>query len=278
MGNLLDSLGLTSPGTGRLPPAQTADGRKVDLNLPPDYIQKQEEAKQGKPKVDFKLPSDPKAQLDLFAQAIEKTTDAAQRDKLVRGLRDALSKIPQPFLKPDEVKKKIDDGIRSLIDSKSKELLLKLIEAAVGQKAQKVDPDAKPAYGPRVEEKDLGEKILKIPLPFPGDAPKKPVQGSFEFRGLPRSARPSSYVSFKLRTPHWWDAGRYPGSYVVSMDATAYERDKDRATTAGETHLVESGELSLSILLPDAPGVAVLAIKVQGTLESHPVERIELKA
>lgn len=277
MGKLLDSLGLSSPGVGRLPPAQTADGRKVDLNLPPDYIEKQEQAKAPKPKVDFKLPSDPKQQVDVFAQALEKTTDAVQRDKLVRGLRDQIAKIPQPFLKPDEVKKKLDDAIKSLIESKSKELLLQLIEAAVGQKAQKVDPDAKPSYGPRVEEKDLGEKILKIPLPFPGDAPKKPVQGSFEFRGLPRSARPSSYVSFKLRTPHWWDAGKYPGSYVVSIDAAAYDKDAAGAAVADDTRIETSGELSLSVRMPDAPGSAVLAIKIQGVLEGHPVERIELK-
>lgn len=270
MGNLLDAL--------KLPPIQTADGRTIDLNLPPDYIEKQEQAKKNQPKVDFKLPSDPKKQVDVFAQALEKTTDAVQRDKLVRGLRDALSKIPQPFLTPDEVKKKIDEGIKSLIESKSKELLLKLIEAAVGQKAQKVDPDAKPQYGPRVEEKDLGEKILKTPeIPLPWDKPKAPVQGFFEFRGLPRTAKPGSYVSFKLRTPHWWDPGKFPGSWVVSETAADYAKDSTRpSASAAQVHLDTAGELSLSIALPEGAGEAVLAISVQGQLEHDPVERIKL--
>lgn len=272
MGSLLDALGLDP---SRLPPATAADGRKVDLNLRKDY---DPGASANKPKVDFKMPSDPKQQVDLFARAIEKAQDAVVRDKLVRGLRDQIAKIPQPFLEPGEVKKKIDEAIRSLIESKSKELLLKLIEAAVGQSAQRMpEVDAKPRYGPQVQEKDLGEKILRIDLPFPGDQPKKITRGHFEFRGLPKRAKAGSYVSFKLLTPHWFDPGKTPGSWVEAIRAEDHRRDGDAARSPLQgTHIEQTGELSLSLALPSDAGAWVIAIRIQSGLEGTPVEPIVL--
>lgn len=272
MGKLLDSLGL--PPLKLKPPADAPlAGKPIDLNLPESYVLPEV----PKPKVDFKMPADPNKQVDLFADALAKATDAVIRDKLVRGLRDQIAKIPQPFLKPHEVKKKIDEAIKSLLESKSKELLLELIEAAVGQRAQKMpDDDKRTQLGPRVEEKDLGEKIVKIELPFPGDKPKPVVRSSFELCDLPRSAKPGSRISFKLLTPHWFHP-EPPFSYVVLMEADDFAKNKRGARNLGDAHIETAGPIALWINLPDEPGSYVFAIKSGSDFESHPVESIESK-
>lgn len=270
MGKLLDSLGL--PPLKLKPPADAAlAGKPIDLNLPEGYVLPEV----PKPTIDFKMPADPNKQVDLFADALAKATDAVIRDKLVRGLRDQIAKIPQPFLKPDEVRKKIDEAIKSLIESKSKELLLKLIEAAVGQKAQKMpDDDKRTQFGPRVEEKDLGEKIFKIELPFPGDKPKPVVRGSFEFRDLARTAKPGSRISFKLLTPHWFNP-EPPSTYVVLMEADDFAKNKGSARNLGQSRIETAGPIKLWIDLPELPGRYVFAISSGSGFEGYPVEPIE---
>ena len=274
MATLLETLGLTplhpSPGMPPAPAAATgaaSPGPPVSLKMRPSDATA----------TDAKLPADPKKQVDLLADAIVKVQDAAKRDKLVVLLRDALVKIP-PVMSDKDARKAIDKAIDSLIESGSKKLLLSLIEAAVGKKATTMPDDDKRAQtGPPLKEKDLGEHILKSPE-IPIGKPPAVHRNSFEFRGLPRSARPSSYIDFTLRTPDWFEPyGRMGAGWVLIMEADDYKKNRDGAARLKDRHIEQKGELKLSLAMPDDPGNYVIAIKVGPSLESYPVENIEIK-
>ena len=222
-----------------------------------------------------KLPADPQKQVDLLADAIAKTQDAVKRDKLVRALRDAVAKI-QPVMSDKDAKKQIDKAIDSLIESGSKKLLLDLITAIVGKgPSQQPDPDKPHPVGPNMKEKDLGEHIFKSPE-IPIGKPPAVHRNSFEFRGLPKTARPELYVSFKLVTPDWFDPGKTPGSWVMIMTPADHAANKLGGNDT-DVHIDGKGTLDLSMRMPDDPGSYVIVIKIQSGFEDYPVEEIEVK-
>ena len=161
--------------------------------------------------IDFKLPADPKQQVGLLADAIAKTQDAVKSDQLVKLLRDAIAKI-QPLVSNAEARKQIDKLIDKGIDAAGKAALMKIIELVVGKGAsQAPDPDQPHPTGPNVKEKDLGEHILKTPeIPF-GKPPTAP-RNSFQFRGLPKSAKAGSFVDVQVL-----DAGLVPPGSTRDM-------------------------------------------------------------
>ena len=269
----LSTLGMR-PGTGAAPAGKPYDlNLPPGLGLPPGY---DPDDPKNKPAAELKLPADPQKQIDLLAEAIAKTQDAVKRDKLVRALRDVVAKI-QPVMSDKEAKKQIDKAIDSLIESGSKKLLLDLITAVVGKgPSQAPDPDAPHPVGPAMKEKDLGEHILKSPeIPF-GKAPAV-HRNSFEFRGLPKTTKPSAYVDFKLLTPDWFDPGKTPGSWVIVMEAADFKKNRQSAHDIHDVHITAKGTLSLSLAMPDEPGHYVIAIKIQADFENYPVEEIEVK-
>jgi len=258
----------------RLPPIEGPDGRIIDLNLPMGY---DPDAPAKKPADLGKLPSDPKARVDFLADAVIKVQDAVKRDKLVAALRDAIVKI-QPVMDDKEAKKKIDEAIDSLISAGSKKLLTALLVAIVGKAPTKMPEDGKRPTGPPLTEKDLGETIFKSPeLPLPWDKPKKTTQNYFEFRDLPRKARASSYIDFKLRTPHWFEPyGKMGAGRVVVMKADDHKKEGDRATKLADKRIEQKGEVAMRIGLPDEPGAYVVGVYVGSGLEHTPLEPLEL--
>ena len=227
---------------------------------------------------DPKLPADPKKQVDLLADAIVKVQDAAKRDKLIVLLRDAIVKI-QPVMPDKDAKKAIDKAIDSLIETGSKKLLTALIETLVGKKATEMPPEDKREHtGPAVKEKDLGEHILKSPeIPLPFDKAPKLHRNSFEFRGLPKKARASSYLDFKLRTPDWFEPyGKMGAGRVVVMQTDDFKKNRDGASRLSDKRIENKGEVAMSLLLPIDPGSYVIGIVVGSGLESYPTEDIEL--
>jgi len=103
-------------------------------------------------------------------------------------------------------------------------------------------------------------------------------RNSFEFRGLPKTAKPSSYIDFKLRTPDWFEPyGKMGAGWVVIMEADDFKKNGETATRLHDRHIEQKGEISLSLAMPDDPGRFVIAVKVGPTFESYPVENIELK-
>lgn len=257
----------------RLPPVQGPDGRTIDLNLPKNY---NPDAPPKKAPA-TRLPSDPKERVDFLADAVLKVQDAVKRDKLVVALRDAIVRI-QPVMADKDAKKKLDEAIDSLISSGSKKLLTALLVAIVGKEPTSMPEDGKRPTGPTVKEKDLGETILKTPeLPLPFDQPKKRTQNYFEFRGLPRRARVSSYIDFVLRTPHWFEPyGKMGAGRVVIMTTEDHRKNGDGAAKLADKRIEEKGDVKMSLAVPDDPGSYVVGIYVGSGLEHTPSETLEL--
>lgn len=256
------------------PPADAplADPKPVkpDLHLPDDYRLPEEK----KPAIELKLPADPKKQVDLLTDAITKVQDAAKRDKLILALRDAIVKI-QPVMSGKDARKALDKAIDSLVETGSKKLIMALLEAATGRKATEMPPgDDHSQIGPPLKEKDLGEHIFKLPeLPLPFDQPPKLRHGSFEFRGLPAKARASSYVDFTLRTRDGFES--FTG-YVMVMEADDYKKNGGHADRLKESEIKATGDVAMSIAMPDQPGSYVLGIFIRSVLEGYPTANIEV--
>ena len=252
------------------------DLRLPGLDLPPPrYDGGDGSGTDKKPAADLKLPADPQKQIDLLADAIARTQDAAKRDKLIRALRDAVAKI-QPVMSDKDAKKEIDKAIDSLIASGSKKLLLDLITAIVGKgPSTRPDPDQPHPVGPNVKEKDLGEHIFKSPE-IPIGKPPAVHRNSFEFRGLPKTAKPGAAISYKLLTPDWFDPGKTPGSWVMVMTPEDHSANKLGGNDT-DVHIDSKGTLDLRMRMPDTPGNYVIVIKIQSAFEDYPVEPIEVK-
>ena len=273
MTTLLESLGLPSLG---LPATVALAAGPATAAGPGATLTSLKMRDPAAPTPDPKLLADPKKQVDLLADAIVKVQDAAKRDKLVVLLRDALVKI-QPVMPDKDAKKAIDKAIDSLIETGSKKLLTLLIETLVGKKATEMPPEDKREHtGP--EEKDLGEHVLKSPeIPLPFDKAPKVHRNSFEFRGLPKKTRASSYLDFKLRTPDWFEPyGKMGAGRVVVMLADDFKKNRDGAARLSDKRIENKGEVAMSVLLPIDPGSYVIGIVVGPGLESYPTEDIEL--
>lgn len=265
MGRILGPLGLPPLN---LPADAPTLAPVPSLRLPDDY-----QLPEGKPAgSDLKLPADPKKQVDLLIDAIGKVQGAAKRDKLVAALRDAIVKI-QPVMSDKDAKKALDKAIDSLVESGSKKLLMALLEAATGRKATEVKDGDRTQTGPPMKEKPLDEHIFTIPLPLPFDKPPPVHRGSFEFRGLPRKARVSSYVDFTLRTRDGFES--FTGDVVV-MEADDFKKNGQHANRLKQKQIEDKGDVKMSIAMPDEPGQYVIGIFIRSVLESYPIEDIEV--
>lgn len=222
------------------------------------------------------LPSDPPKRVEALADLVTKVSDKARRDPVVRALRDAIVKI-QPLMPDADAKKKIDEAITDLVDKGVKAGIMALLKAVVGKEPTKVDRDAPPTYGPRVQTKDLGEKMIVTPeLPLPFDKAPKVKRNSFELLGLKRSYKPSKYFDFKLRTPDWFEPNGHMGAgWVVIASKEDFDKSGGRPRVR-DKHIETRGELSLSLAAPDDPGTYVLFIVVGSGAESHPVHEFEV--
>lgn len=263
----------TPTGLG-MRPAEDKSGKQPDnLGLPGLDLPKNGNLADPKKPIDLKLPDDPQKQVDLLADAIARTQDAAKRDKLVKLLRDAIARI-QPVMSDADAKKEINKLIDKGIDAAGKAALLKIIELVVGRgPSQAPDPDQPHPTGPNVKEKDLGEHILKTPeIPF--GKPPATHRNSFEFRGLPKSTKAGGFLDVQLLTPDWFHPDP-PATWLTVVTAEAYKQ-KNLRGYEHEVHLDSKGTLRLTIHLPDEPGSYVVVIKNGDRAEQEP-EPIELK-
>ena len=288
MSKFLDALGLPPPpatakagasptptGLGMRSGDDKAGKKPYDLDLPGLTCPRTSNPDDPKKQPDFKLPTDPKAQVGLLADAIARTSDAVKRDKLVQMLRAAIVKI-QPVMSDPEAKKAIDKLIDKGIDAAAKAALMKLIELAVGKGAsQAPDPDKPHPTGPNVKEGVPGEHIFKTPeIPF--GKPPAVQRGSFEFRGLPKSAKAGSFIDVQVLTPHWFSP-EPPSTYLVVVSSEAYKKN-DLSGGDRAPRIDSKGTLKLSVHLPDEPGSYVVLLQSGGRAEqTTPVEPIELK-
>jgi hypothetical protein len=223
------------------------------------------------------LPTDLPKRAEALAELVTKVSDAAKRDPIVRALRDVIVKI-QPVMSDAEAKKKIDKAIDDLVAKGVKEGIMALLKVVVGKDPTQVDRDGLPKYGPNVPEKDLGEKIFKLPeMPLPFDKPPPVRRNSFEFLGLSKSYKPSKYFDFKLRTPDWFEVnGRMGAGWVVIASKEDFDKNNGRPTRLRDKRIDAKGEISVSLAAPDDAGRYVIYIVVGSGPEAHPVHEFDV--
>jgi hypothetical protein len=287
---LLQTLGLTTPAGaganpgGARPPGNTGPTGplKAPYDVPHDEIAAPVKKDKGLGDAELQkalknLPSDPPKRAEALADLVTKVSDTAKRDPLVRALRDTIAKI-QPLMSDADAKKKIDKAIDDLVSKGAKEALMALLKAAVGKAPTKVDRDAPRKDGPNMPEKDLNEKIFKLPeIPLPFDKPPKVRRNSFEFVGLSKSYKPSKYFDFKLRTPEWFQVnGKMGAGWVVIASKDDFDKTSGRPTRLRDKRIDSKGEVAMSLAAPDEPGRYVIFIVVGSGAENHPVEEFDV--
>ncbi|HMC16813.1 MAG TPA: hypothetical protein VKI18_14340, partial [Albitalea sp.] len=102
------------------------------------------------------LPDDPVKRTEVVAGAVSRITEKARRDPIARGLRDWLAN-KQPFTSDANARKKLDDGIKDLVEKGVKEGLLALVSGLLGKAPTEVDRNKKPKDPITLPEKDPGE-------------------------------------------------------------------------------------------------------------------------
>jgi hypothetical protein len=221
------------------------------------------------------LPTSPPQRVLALAELVTEVSEAVKRDPIVKALRGLIVKI-QPVMPDDEAKKAIDDAISDLVGKGVLEGIKKLLEGLAGKKAEKVDPDAPPRYGPDVKEKDTGIEKLETP-PIPFDTPPKVQRNSFELVGLSKKYKPTNYFNFKLRTPAWWEPrSRLGAGWVVIATTEDFNKSGAHADRLRKVQIEGKGELGLSLSAPDAPGSYTIFIVVGSGAEEHPTHEFEV--
>jgi hypothetical protein len=280
---LLQALGLTPPaGVGAKPGGAAgptgplkAPGYDPADELPGAKKRTLDDAELGKALKN--LPADPPKRAEALADLVTRVGDAAKRDPIVRALRDLIVKI-QPVMPDVEAKKKIEKAIDDLVEKGVKEGIMALLKIVVGKAPTEVDRNAPPKDGPNMPEKDLGEKILKLPeMPLPFDKPPPLRRNSFEFLGLAKTYKPSKYFDFRLRTPDWFVVGGKMGAgWVVVAAKDDFDKSGGRPTRLRDKRIDSKGELSMSLAAPDDPGKYVIYIVVGPSAESYPVHEFDV--
>ncbi len=285
---LLQTLGLTTPtgtgttGGGAKPTGTT--GQPTGPLKAPNYNPPDEVPGAKKKTLDDdalasalkRLPTDPPKRVEALADLVTKVSDAVKRDPIVRALRDTIVKI-QPIMSDADAKKKLDQAIDDLVAKGIKEGIMALLKLAVGKEPTPVDRDAPRQDGPNLPQKDLKEKIFKLPeMPLPFDKPPKVHRNSFEFVGLAKSYKPSKYFDFKLRTPEWFEPyGRMGAGWVAIATKDDFDKSGGRPRVR-DKKIETKGELSMSLAAPDDPGRYVIFIVVGPSAEDYPVHEFDV--
>jgi hypothetical protein len=105
------------------------------------------------------LPPAVVGRINNLTELIQKASDAAVKDPLVKELRDLLSKL-QPFMPAEDAQKEIDKAIRSLVEDGANAAIMAIVEIFTGKSPSKI-PDNPSHTGPDVPQTDLGEHIFR---------------------------------------------------------------------------------------------------------------------
>lgn len=276
---LLDALGLTAPPLGRsrgINPLTGGPGPTGPLRKPNDVPREElpSPKKKDMSDADLKkalsgLPADPLKRADALADIVLGVSDKLRRDPIVRALRDTIAKIV-PFMSTDEAKKELDKAIKDLVEKGIKAGIKALLEAAAGKVRDKT-----PADGPTMPERDLKERILKLPeLPLPIDKPPKLKVNRFRIENLPKTTPPSKYFNFTLTTPDWFkvDDANLGAAWVVIAAKDAYAKANGRPPRLRDKKIDSKGKLSLSLAAPDDPGAYVIYVVLGSGPEDSSLE------
>jgi hypothetical protein len=207
-----------------------------------------------------------------LTELIQKVSDAAQRDPLVKKLREALVKI-QPFMPDKDAKKLIDDAVKSLVEEGVKEGIMKILEAVAGKSATTM-PDDRNQTGPDVPQKDLDEHILKTPKIPIDDAPKKPARHFFEFRNGPRKTyEAGATIKFTIVPPD--DFNSMNGAKRVVIVAAA-DRDAVNPERLGRVDLESASPRAIEMPAPKKVGRYVIRVDIGLSFEDGNMQEFEV--
>lgn len=197
-----------------------------------------------------------------LADLIAAAGPAVARDPLVRELRDAVAAIT-PFVPGKEVVKALDDAIEKGVPEGIKAGVSALLEK-LGAKTTSTDP---PTHtGPPLAEKDLGEKIFKMPeVPLSAiglDPIPKLKRFSFELNGLSSAYKPGSPITFTMRTPDDFELNSPAGnSHVVILEAADFKANGGKAASVVRAKVDAKGKMTMTLSAPEKPGDYVIGVK-----------------
>jgi hypothetical protein len=285
---LLDSLGLGAPPIGRsrgINPTTGNPGPTGPIKAPNAEPREEVAAPKKKGLDDAELtkalknlPADAPKRAEVLAELATQVSDKIKRDPIVRALRDTLAKI-QPIMSDADAKKKIDKAIDDLVSKGIKDGIMALLKLVVGKEPSKVDRDAPRKDGPNMPERDLNERIFKLPeLPLPFDQPPKLKVLRFRLE-VPKTVKPSKYFDFTLTTPDGFkpDDSKTGATWVLISTKDDYDKNGGRPTVGRGVHVVAKGKQKLSHAAPDDPGRYVIFVKVGPGIEASSAEEFEVK-
>ncbi|GEM_PF-2687575 len=249
----------------------TGKGNAPDPGGKGDFRQLTDEQLQ---KILSSLPTDPVKRTEVVADAVSRISDKARRDPIARGLRDWLAN-KQPFTSDANARKKLDEGIKDLVDKGVKDGLLALVSGLLGKDPGQVDRDKKAKDPITRPENDVGEHIGKSPeFDLPLDKPGKVTHTHFEFLKAPDSVTGGKYFSFKLRTPTSFKPGVSGNAYVAISSKADFDAKSPHRES--EVKFDTKGDLSLSIVAPLDAGRYVMYVVVGPSREDRPVHEFDV--
>ena len=268
---LLEALGLTTPfgrPKGINPLGNT--GPTGPLRAPGDVPREEVAApkkEKGLSDADLtkalkNLPGEPRKRAEALAELAAQIGDKVRRDPIVKALRDTVAKIT-PFMSDAEAKKKLDKALDELVSKGIKDGIMALLKAVVGKEPSKVDRDAPRKDGPNLPERDLKERIFKLPeLPLPIDQPPKLKVNRFRIESVPKTTKPSKYFNFTVTTPDWFRVNdpKMGAAWVVIAAKDDYAKSGGRPKRLADTKIDSKGKLKLSLPAPDDPGAYVIYV------------------
>jgi Domain of unknown function (DUF4157) len=213
-------------------------------------------------------------QIKELTELIQKTSDAAKKDPLIRNLRDLLSKLT-PFIKTKDAQKMIDNAIESFVKDTTNNAIMSLLTTITGRSPTTM-PENRNQTGPNMPEKDLGTRIFQGPKITINDVPKPRTRFSFEYRNGPKkSYEAGSEISFTLIPPD--DFSSLPGAKRLVIVA-----DSDRSLLNPERlHRVSIESASpqqIVLKAPEKPGNYVIRVDTGLGFDYSSIQNFEVTA
>lgn len=225
-------------------------------------------------KVLASLPDDPVKRTEIVAGAVSRISEAARRDPIARGLRDWLAR-KQPFTSDANARRKLDEGIRDLVDKGIKEGLLQLVSGLLGREPVEIDREKRDKDPIKRPGNDTGEHIGKSPeFDLPIDKPPRVRATHFEFLAAPDHVMGGKRMAIRLRTPSTFRPGVAGAAYVAISSRADFEAKSPHRES--DVKFDSKGDLSLSIVAPLESGRYVMYVVVGSSREERPVHEFSV--
>lgn len=213
-------------------------------------------------------------QIKELTELIQKTSDAAVRDPLVRKLRDLFSTL-QPLIPAKDAQKAIDDAIKSLVKDGADAAIMAILKGITGKSPSTV-PEDRNQLGPDVPQKDIGEQLFSGPK-FPiKDAPALAPRFSFQYKNGPRkSYEPGATITFTLTGPDNFSSLQGAKRLVIVAEADRNTPNPDRLA---RIDLESASPRSIELPAPQKPGKYVIRVDIGLGFDYSNMQEFEVSA